>query len=396
MWSEPILHVDMDSFFVEVERLEDPSLVGRPVAVGGTSSRGVIASASYEAREFGVESAQPTSTARRLCPSLTIIPPAHRKYGEKSIEVFGIFRSITPLVEGLSIDEAFLDVSGLTKHFESALEVGEEVRRRVRAETGLPSSVGVAATKFVAKLASTEAKPDGLHHVPRTSQLDFLHALPASSLWGVGPATLAGLERLGIETIGDIAELPESSLISTAGQSLGRRLLDLARGIDPRQVDPDTGAKSISVEQTYNRDLRGSSVIEAALLAHAQKLSVRLRRAGVAARTVGIKVRSSDFATITRSKTVREAVTSARDLYRIAIGLTKDVDLESPVRLLGLSASSLVVSDGPQQLALGGRESGLRLEEAIARVRDAFGDDAVGPARLVPNPDQRTDDEEDD
>jgi DNA polymerase-4 len=208
VWTEPILHVDMDSFFVEVERLDRPELVGKPVAVGGPGPRGVIASASYEARAFGVRSAQPTATARRVCDELIVIPPRHGRYGDLSTEVFSIFRAFTPLVEGLSLDEAFLDVGGLRLHFESPVAVGDAVRERIRSDLGLPASVGVAAVKFVAKLASEAAKPDGMRHIPIDGQMDFLHSLPASAMWGVGPATLAALARLGVETVGDIAALP--------------------------------------------------------------------------------------------------------------------------------------------------------------------------------------------
>lgn len=209
-----------------------------------------------------------------------IVPPAHGRYGEVSAQVFVIFRSFTPLVEGLGLDEAFLDATGLRHHYTSSTEVGKAIRESLRTELLLPASVGVASTKFIAKLASEEAKPDGILHVAKETQLEFLHELPASSLWGVGPATLAGLERLGVETVGDIAEMPESALVSAFGPSSGRHLHDLAKGIDPRRIEPDIGAKSISVEQTYETDLEGVEVIETALLAHAQRLSGRLRRSG--------------------------------------------------------------------------------------------------------------------
>lgn len=392
MWTEPILHVDMDSFFVEVERLNSRDLVGRPVAVGGTGRRGVIASASYEAREFGVRSAQPTVTALRLCPSLVVLPPSRERYSEKSVEVFSVFRSVTPLVEGLSLDEAFLDVSGLTRHFDSPVDVARHVRAKVRTDTGLPSSVGVASSKFMAKLASEHAKPDGLHHVPHESRLEFLRALPASSLPGVGPATLAALLRLGVETIGDIAALPVSSLRSALGATAGSRLFDLARGIDARRVEPDSVAKSISVEETYDRDLVGGEVVKAAALALAQRLSYRLRRSGVAALTVSIKVRHDDFTTLTRSTTLPRASASPRDLYQSGLELVGLVDVNRPIRLLGLAASSLVGADTPVQLALG--DDGVRqepLEDALATIRDRFGPGAVRPARLVAAPDQPDD-----
>ena len=384
MWPEPILHVDMDSFFVEVERLGDRGLVGRPVAVGGTGARGVIASASYEAREFGVHSAQPTSTARRLCPDLEIIPPSRSRYSEMSVEVFSILRSVTPLVEGSSIDEAFLDVSGLTRHFDSSLEVARHVRSRIRAETGLPSSVGVASAKFIAKLASEHAKPDGLHHVPHSRRLEFLHPLPAQALPGVGPATLAALQRLGVETIGDLAALPELSVTSAVGGAAGVKLLELARGVDSRRVKADTAAKSLSVEETYDHDLRGRDVVETAFLSLSLRLSARLGRAGSAALKVSVKVRHDDFTTLTRSTTLPAPVASSRDLYQIGVGLLDGVDLDRPIRLLGLGASGLVGVDDPVQLVLGEGAAREPLEDALATIRDRFGTDAVGPARLAP------------
>lgn len=383
VWSEPILHVDMDSFFVEVERLDDPSLLDKPVAVGGVGPRGVIASASYEAREYGVSSAQPTSTALRMCPHLTVVPSAHGRYSDVSAEVFSVFRRFTPLVEGLSLDEAFLDVSGLRNHYPSSVAVGEAVRTTICLELGLPASVGVASTKFVAKLASEAAKPDGLMHIRQEDQLGFLHALSADKLWGVGPATLAGLKRLGVDTVGDIAELPEASLTAAMGPALGRHLHDLAQGLDPREVVSDVGAKTISVEQTYETDLTGSEVIEAAMLSHAQRLSGRLRRSGLAARTISVKLRYEDFTTPTRSQTLEAPVVGARILFAVATELLSQFDLSRPVRLLGLGASSLEPSDGPRQLGLENSADWDRVEDAVAAVKVKFGDEAVSPARLI-------------
>lgn len=383
VWTEPILHVDMDSFYVEVERLRDPGLVGKPVAVGGSGPRGVIASASYEARRFGVRSAQPTATARRLCRELVVVSSDHGRYDDVSAEVFAIFRSFTPLVEGLSLDEAFLDVRGLRLHYESAVAVGEEIRRRIRDDLGLPASVGVAAVKFVAKLASESAKPDGLHHVPVTAQLEFLHGLAASAMWGVGPATQAALAKMGVETVADIASLPESILSTALGPSAGRHLHDLARGIDPRGVVPDIAAKSISVEETYDEDLEGIEVVETALLAHAQRLSGRLRRAGLRARTVNLKVRYPDFTTVGRSLTVPDAIDGARQLFKVSSELLRGLDgLDRPVRLLGLGASSLEPSGSPTQLGMDLDADWDRVEDAIAEVRKRFGEAAIGPARL--------------
>jgi DNA polymerase-4 len=384
-WPEPILHVDMDSFFVEVERLTRPDLIGKPVAVGGAGPRGVIASASYEAREFGVRSAQPTATARRMCDELIVVPPDHHRYSDLSTEVFAIFRSFTPRVEGLSLDEAFLDVGGLRLHYPSPVAVGEAVRARIRSELGLPASVGVASVKFVAKLASEAAKPNGLQHVPVGDQLGFLHGLSASAMWGVGPATLAALARLGVETVGDIATLPESSLIAAVGPATGRHLHDLAHGHDPREVEPDIAAKSISVEETYDRDLEGVDVIETALLAHAQRLSGRLRRSGLKARTVTLKVRYPDFTTLTRAHTVGKAIDGSRQLFRIAVDLLHSIgDDVRPVRLLGLGGTALEPANAPTQLDIDDDAEWDRVEDAIAGVRERFGEDAVAPARLIP------------
>lgn len=383
-WTEPILHVDMDSFFVEVERLSDPGLRERPVAVGGVGPRGVIASASYEARSHGVHSAQPTATALRLCPQLKVVPARHDRYGEVSADVFAIFRSFTPLVEGLSLDEAFLDVSGLRRHYPGPVEVGEAIRHRIRDDLGLPASVGVASVKFLAKLASEAAKPDGIRHIHSDEQFDFLHALPASALWGVGPATLAALARLGVETIGDIAGLPEAALTNAVGPAAGRHLHELARGIDPRVVTPDIAAKSISVEETFVSDLVGHEVVETALLALAQRLSGRLRRAGLRGRTVTLKTRYEDFTTLTRSHTVPTAIDGSRQLFRIGAELLAGLDDASrPVRLLGLGASALEPADTPTQLGIGDGVDWQRVEEAVAGVRERFGESSVGPARLL-------------
>lgn len=376
----------MDSFFVEVERLRDPGLMGRPVAVGGRGPRGVIASASYEAREFGVNSAQPTSTALRLCPGLIVVAPAHDRYADESAQVFEIFRSVTPLVEGLSLDEAFLDVSGLRRHHDSPVVVGEAIRGRIRDELGLPASVGVASTKFVAKLASEAAKPDGLRHVPVDRQDEFLRRLPASALWGVGPATLAALQRLGVGTVGDIVDVPVETLSAAVGAAAGRQLHDLARGIDPRRVEPDTAAKSISVEETYQSDLVGHDVLEAAVLAHALRLSGRLRRSGLAARTISLKVRYDDFTTVTRSHTLDGAISGSRDLSREARRLLAQVETARPVRLLGLGGSSLEEPGRPRQLDIDSSEEWETLEKAMGNIRDRFGDESVTSARLLQKP----------
>jgi DNA polymerase-4 len=383
MWPEPILHVDLDAFFVEAERLRDPGLVGKPVAVGGTGGRGVIASASYEARAHGVRSAQPTATALRLCRDLIVLPPSHSRYGDLSARVFEIFRQFTPLVEGLSVDEAFLDISGLRRHYEGPADVASALRARIRAEVGLPASVGIAATKFMAKLATEAAKPDGQFIVPKESELEFLHALPVEALWGVGPATLAGLQRLGVVTIGQLAELPEATVVRSLGPTQGRHLLELANASDPRPVVPDVGAKSISVEETYDRDLQGMDLLTTALLAHAQRLSDRLHRAGLAARTLTMKLRFADFTTITRSMTLDNPVDSPRDLFAVATELLGQVELNRPVRLLGLGGSTLEPAGDPRQMLMESGDEWARIADAVAGVRERFGEHSVEPARLL-------------
>lgn len=394
-WNEPILHVDMDSFYVEVERLSDPGLVGKAVAVGGAGPRGVVASASYEAREYGVRSAQPMATARALCPDLIVVPADHSRYSDVSADVFAIFRNFTPLVEGLSLDEAFLDVAGLRRHYESSVSVAEAVRQKIRAELALPASVGIASVKFVAKLASEAAKPDGVRHIPAESQDAFLQALPASAMWGVGPATLAALSKLGVETIGDIASVPVHALTAAVGPSAGQHLSNLANGCDPREVVPDIASKSVSVEETYDEDLEGSDVVETALLAHAQRLSGRLRRAGLKARTVTLKVRYSDFKTITRSQTMSGATDGARQLYRVAVELVGGLeDPDRPVRLLGLGGTSLESGDAPSQLDIETDLDWDRVEDAVAQARERFGESAVRPARLLDERNQSESDRE--
>ncbi len=352
VWAEPILHVDMDAFYVEVERLFDPTLRSLPVAVGGIGPRGTIASASYEAREEGVHSAQPTALARRVCPRLRVIPPYHPRYAEISARVFSVFREFSPLVEGLSLDEAFVDISGLRLHYHSPVAVAEAIKERIRSEVGIPSSVGIGPNKLVAKLASGAAKPDGIKHVPVEDKIVFLHALPVGALPGVGPATHASLTRLGIETVADLSLTPAPTLGRILGPNMGRQLLELARGVDTRAVIPDQEVKSISVEETYPVDLEGVAVVTGALFDHARGLSERLRRAGVAARTVSLKVRFPDFETITRSRTSSRPIQSAGELFDVSRSLLAEVSLEGPVRLIGLAATTLERDDQPRQAEL--------------------------------------------
>lgn len=378
MWTEPILHVDMDSFFVEVERLDDPALRGVPVAVGGAGPRGVVASASYEARRHGVHSAQPTAMALKLCPELVVVPPSHGKYGEVSLRVFAVFREFTPLVEGLSVDEAFLDVSGLRRHHASPVDVAKAIRSEIRQRIGLPASVGVAANKLVAKLASKAAKPDGIRHVPAGEQAEFLAGLPATALPGVGPATAAALKRLGVETVADLSATPVPALSASVGPTLAHQLVDLASGVDQRRVEPDQEAKSVSVEETYQQDLVGVPELVNAASIHAQRLSHRLRRAGLVGRTITLKLRYSDFETITRSHTLAEATNSARVLASEARELISEAGPVRPVRLIGLGCSALEPDDAPRQMGIEG-ERWDRVEDAVFQVVQKFGDAAIRP-----------------
>jgi DNA polymerase-4 len=383
-FTESILHVDMDAFFVEVERRDAADLRGCPVVVGGTGNRGVVAAASYEARAFGVHSAMPMVHARRLCPQAVVLPPDHRKYRTASEQVFRIFRSFTPLVEGLSLDEAFLEVAGLRRHYPDAVAIGIEIRARLREELELPASVGVATNKFLAKLASEAAKPDGLRHVPVDETLAFLHSLPVRSLWGVGEATHAALERLGVKTVGDLSDVPAVALKKHLGQAAGGHLHELAWGRDPRPVVPESVTKSISVEETYEADLQGREAIEGELLRHADRLAGRLRAADVAGHTVTIKIRFADFTTVTRSETLESATDVARDLYRAACGLLRNVALENkPIRLVGVGMTSLTAASAPRQLAVDRPAKWDDLADAVDQVRSRYGTGSIKPARLA-------------
>ena len=281
-----ILHVDLDAFYASVEQLDDPALRGRPVIVGGLGSRGVVAAASYEARDFGVRSAMPMGRARRACPQAAFVAPRFDRYAEKSREVMAILESVTPLVEQLSIDEAFLDVAGARRLLGNGVEIAQLVRTRVRAEAGLVASVGVATTKFLAKLASDMAKPDGLLAVEPGTEEAFLRPLPVSRLWGVGPATRRKLERMAVHTIGDVATLPEAALTAALGNALGQKLLALSHNDDPRPVVPERETKSIGAEETFAVDLRTRDACDGELVRLVDKVTARLRSAGMEARTV--------------------------------------------------------------------------------------------------------------
>ncbi|MBA9006514.1 DNA polymerase IV [Thermomonospora cellulosilytica] len=381
-----ILHVDMDAFFVSVELLERPELRGRPVIVGGTGGRGVVASASYEARAFGVHSAMPMTRARRLCPQAVVLPPRHDRYARVSAEVMEIFRSVTPLVEPLALDEAFLDVSGARRLLGRPAEIGRLIRERVRERQGITCSVGIASTKFVAKLASTHCKPDGLMVVPAGRVTEFLHPLPVAALWGVGERTEEHLLRLGLKTVGDLARVPPDTLRRELGDALGAHLHELAWGRDPRPVTPVTPDKSIGAEETFDHDIADPELIRRELLRLSEKVGARLRAGGHAGRTISVKLRTAGFRTITRARTLPEPTDMSRVIYITACRLYEAAGLDRvPLRLVGVRVENLVAGGAAvRQLALDEPESGWReAERAMDRVSRRFGRGAVRPASLV-------------
>ncbi len=380
-FAEPILHLDMDAFFVEVERLSEARLRGKPVAVGGLGRRGVIASASYEARGFGVHSAMPTAYARRLCPELVVVPPHHGTYAEVSRQLFEILEGFTPVVEGLSVDEAYCDVGGLRLHFPSGAEVARAMRLRIREQLGLPSSVGVATSKLVAKIASTHAKPDGLLVVPEREQIEFLHMLPITALPGVGEATRASLEGLGVCTVADVAATPAEVLSRRLGSLLATQLHEHSWGRDERPVVPSRETKSVSAETTYEHDLMTKAAIRRELLRHSDRVAARLRRARLVGATVSIKVRAADFTTTTPSATLHRPTDVSRDIYGAALRLLESLDVSGGVRLVGVAVSTLKSSADPRQLQVDDRW--LWLSDAVDDVRARYGRGAVSPAALI-------------
>jgi DNA polymerase IV len=381
-----VLHVDMDAFFASVEVRRRPELAGTPVIVGGAGNRGVVTSATYEARRYGVHAAMPTSRALRLCPTATVLPGDMALYGEVSRSVMALFRSITPLVEPLSLDEAFLDVAGAGRRLGDAAAIGEYIRARVYDEQGITCSVGVAGTKFVAKLASTRAKPDGMLIVRPPEVMGFLHPLPVGALWGVGPRTEETLLRLGLRTVGDLAHVPARTLQRALGPAAGAHLHELAWGRDPRRVVPDEPERSTGAEETFSTDVDDPAVIHRELLHLAERTAGRLRSIGCLARTVSIKVRFADFATITRSRTLGTPTDVGKELYDTARALFDALGLErARIRLVGVRAERLVdAGAAPQQLELGAREHGRRDAELAAdRAARRFGAGAVRPATLL-------------
>jgi DNA polymerase-4 len=380
-----ILHVDMDAFFVSVELRSRPGLRGKPVIVGYPAERSVVLSASYEARAFGVKSAMPMAVAARMCPSAIIIEPRHKLYYEVSAQLMAIFGSITDLVEPLSVDEAFLDVGGAIRRLGSPREIGEIIRRRVLGELGITASVGIAASKFVAKIASTRCKPDGLLLISPDETVAYLHSLPVNALWGVGAKTVEVLARMGIRTVADVAATPPASLKKSLGAS-GEHVYRLSWGIDPRPVTPVRLEKSIGAEETFAVDTADDVLLHRELLRLSHRTAERLRSTGMVARTISLKLRYADFSTITRSRTVHSPVDSAQLIFAVTVQLLESLGTRPmTVRLVGVRAEQLEdAAHTSLQLSLDRRDDNWRAaEQALDRVAEKFGSKSVIPARLL-------------
>lgn len=391
-----IVHLDLDAFYASVEQLDRPELRGRPVIVGGTSGRGVVCAASYEARRFGVRSAMPTARALRLCPDGVFLPPRFHRYEELSERVFGIFRRYTPLVEGLSLDEAFLDVTASRALHGTGADIARAIKRAVREECGLAVSAGIAEVKFAAKIATDVGKPDGLVEVPPGATAAFLAPLPIGRLWGVGPVTERALRRIGVLTIGDLARLPAAAVAAAVGEGAALHLKALASGDDPREVVPEEEAKSVGAEDTFAEDLAGREALSRELLSQAVRVGGRLRAAGVQGDVVTLKVKYGDFTLVTRRTTLALPTDDDRAIFLAARGQLDRIDLGRPVRLTGISVSGLVAAGGPAAGAGGqlglfaaapAEDPGARrrraLNAAMDALRERFGEGAVGPADLA-------------
>jgi len=384
--SEPILHVDLDAFYASVEVLKDPTLAGKPVVVGSAAARGVIMSASYAARARGLHSAMPSVRARRLCPDVVFVPPDFDSYRTYSNRFREILLGVTPVVEPISLDEAFLDVTGAVLLFGPPVAIGERIRRQVRADLGLVASVGVGPTKLIAKLCSTRVKPDGLMVVTAQEMVPFLHGLPVAALWGVGEKTAELLARLGIRTVAELAATSPAILERVLGEGQARTLLALAAGQDERTVTPFEPPKSISHEETYARDLDDEQDILRELLRLSHRVAARLRADGYRARTVTVKLRLPSFTTLTRSSTLKDPTDLASDLYRVSGELfSKLPESRRRFRLLGVSATGLVPA-GAEQVALIREGRWEEAERTLDRIERRFGKGASMPATLLDEP----------
>jgi DNA polymerase-4 len=381
-----ILHVDMDAFYASVEQLDDPALRGRPVIVGGTSNRGVVAAASYEARRFGVRSAMPIVEARRRCPQGVFVPPRMARYQELSAAVMELLREITPLVEPVSIDEAFLDLAGTERLHGPPVELARALKARIRERVKLTASVGLAPNRFLAKVASDHQKPDGLTVIEPGQVLDFIDRLPIGKVPGVGPKTEPRLVALGIRHLGEVRRFPAPTLESILG-SYGHRLLELAHGIDPTPVEPGAPAKSVSCECTLEADTRDRALLKRMLLEQADEVAAGLRHEGVLARTVVLKVKRADFELHTRRVTFEPPTQSSEVLYRHALALLEAVSFGKAVRLIGLGATGFSRAGAPRQQGLFASEARARdgwetVDRTLDRIRGRFGDGVICRAVL--------------
>jgi DNA polymerase IV len=381
-----ILHVDMDAFYALASLLSRPELKGTPVIIAGGGNRGVVLSATYEARAFGVAAAMPTARARRLCPQATVVAPDYARYERISRAVMAVFASVTPIVEPLSLDEAFLDVSGARRRLGPPRQIAQRIRDTIADEQGITCSVGVATTKFIAKLASGLAKPDGLLVVPEAEVIGFLHQLPVGALWGVGDRTEEALQRLGLHTVGDIAHTPADTLRRALGDNAGPALHALAWGRDSRPVVPTRRERSIGADETFPFDVDDPAYIHRQLLKLSDRTAARVRAAGMVGRTISVKVRFSDFTTITRSKTLRDPTDVSRDIYATARSLYDGLGLQrARLRLVGVRMEGLMSSDqAPIQGLLDEPAHGWRdADRAVDKASARFGSGAVRPASLV-------------
>jgi DNA polymerase-4 len=377
-----ILHADLDAFYASVEQRDDPALRGRPVIVGA----GVVLAASYEAKAHGVRTAMGGTLARRLCPQAVVVPPRMGVYAKASKAVFEVFRQTTPLVEGLSIDEAFLDVGGLRRISGTPTEIAKRLRSEVRERVGLPITVGVARTKFLAKVASGVAKPDGLLVVPPDGELAFLHPLPVERLWGVGPVTAGKLRDRGITTVGEVARLGEAALVSMVGQASGRHLHALAHNRDPRPVDVGRRRRSIGSQRALGRSPRSPGDLDAVVIALVERVTRRMRAAGRAGRTVVLRLRFDDYSRATRSHTLPwptahtdTILATARELLATAMPMIQ----RRGITMVGLAVGNLDDSGAIQLTLPFDRHSGGALDAAVDAARERFGTDAVTRAVLL-------------
>ena len=389
-----ILHVDMDAFYASVEERDDPKLKGKAVVVG-MGKRGVVSAANYEARKFGIRAAMPIYKAKALAPHAVFIAPNMARYTEVSEQVMAIFRDVTPYVEPISLDEAFLDVTGARRLLGSGQEIADQIRKRVEKDLGITCSVGIAHNKFIAKIASGHCKPNGVLEVDPEKMLEFLHPLAANEIWGVGPKTNEQLEKMGLFTIADIANTPRSTLIRVLGQASDSSLYELAWGRDYRDVITEHIEKSISASQTFDVDLYQQEEILKEFLRLTEKSADRMRGKGLATNTISIKVRFTDFKTISRSKTLDLPTTGTQEIFEVAKALYLGLNLDRVlIRLVGVSLDSLVENDDVTQMVLGERTSSWQqADRAIDRVKAKFGRSSLRPARLV---DEKVDEEDED